>query len=450
MNAKLHTILSTCLILILTLYQCEASGSKGDATIIATPIGYSNIKGDDSVMDAVRHLKGAHEENVHIRKRADYFTVEVPYAILAGILVYLVTFVALLFLIPAITNPRWNFFKSAFMISNSQFHSSAITTEYSQADNLPLVDLVDKNEQTATHLADIYFPSIACGAILATTLFLALPEAILLIQRGTSSNAGEIEILPGTISRSGAAIMLGFILHLMMEALLPRPSVNMQSDESASIVSSTGANSEQKRLSFQHADLESLHDEDTNDEDDDCNLDEKSNLKDEKSEARVSSDEQRVHYHTNTHRIAILLINSTIHNIFDGFFIGAAFMTCSTATAVCITMITIYREMSSKAADYLFLIQCDLNPTILLIVASGAGLILGISIIIASNLTELTIGVFLAIASGVFLHMSAGICIPRVYSVVKNSRDRWYAIFFLVIGALPVGFTFLNHEHCDA
>ena len=125
-------------------------------------------------------------------------------------------------------------------------------------------------------------------------------------------------------------------------------------------------------------------------------------------------------------------------------------MTCSTATAVCITMITIYREMSSKAADYLFLIQCDLNPTILLIVASGAGLILGISIIIASNLTELTIGVFLAIASGVFLHMSAGICIPRVYSVVKNSRDRWYAIFFLVIGALPVGFTFLNHEHCDA
>ena len=128
-------------------------------------------------------------------------------------------------------------------------------------------------------------------------------------------------------------------------------------------------------------------------------------------------------------------------------------MTCSNAIAVCITLITIYNEITQQVADYFLLTKCagiSIPRALLLNFASSLSDVIGALLIISSNLGNVAIGVMLAFAAGVYLHISASDCLPRVYSVVKISRDRWYSVLFFMIGALPIGLTLLKHGHCEA
>jgi len=148
-----------------------------------------------------------------------------------------------------------------------------------------------------------------------------------------------------------------------------------------------------------------------------------------------------------------ILLGGATHNFFDGMFIGVAFMTCSNAIAVCITLITIYNEITQQVADYFLLTKCagiSIPRALLLNFASSLSDVIGALLIISSNLGNVAIGVMLAFAAGVYLHISASDCLPRVYSVVKLSRDRWYSVLFFMIGALPIGLTLLKHGHCEA
>lgn len=465
MTAKLHTVLSTILLLLtFTLTKCEPSGlgginatiGKGDVTIIASPTVNSKIRGGDvfDTMHAVRHLDGG-EQNIHIRTEPSSFTFKMPYSIVAAIIVYFASFVVFLLLRKVMLDEEWNFFKSAFLVVNTQLYSSTdpakqYTRIGSSSKNNKREE--DPKEQTTTLLADISVPSIACGAIMSTLLILVIPEAMLLVQRGTSSYEGEIEILPGTISRTGIAIMVGYVLNLVMEALFSRSTENISIDEGLSLSPSpsdldyNGVNDSLQKV---------IDEEEKTDEDGDSGAHEQE-LKIEKigsddktriDEDSIGTDEQRQNYR---HRLSIIiLISSAVHNIFDGIFIGAAFMTCSTATAVSITVITVYREISHKVKDYLLLTKCCLDRAAIFNFVSGSTIILGAVIFLVTDAGELTTGVFLAIASGVYLHISASECLPYVYSVVKNPRERIPALFLFVIGALPIAFTFLSHEHCD-
>ena len=245
MTAKLQTILSTILLLLAFLHcHCEATVSggidakigTGDATIVTSPIDRSIIRGNGGTMDDIRHLNGE-EVNVHKRKESPYFNVRVPYALIACIIIYFFTLVGLLLLIPFFVNERRNFCKSAFWVADNHLKNSAETTKQCMQFGSETIKIkADENteEQTATLLADISVPSVACGAIMATTLFLVIPESILQIQRGTSSNEGGIEILSGTISRFGAALMMGFMLHLVLGAMFPRSSRKIISGENES------------------------------------------------------------------------------------------------------------------------------------------------------------------------------------------------------------------------
>ena len=134
-----------------------------------------------------------------------------PYALVACIIVYSFTVVGLLLVIPFLMCKRWHFLKSVFWVADNHLQQSAETTKQcTEFGRSTIQSEVDDNakEQAAKLLADISVPSVACGAILATTLFLVIPESILQIQRATSSDEGEIEILSGTISRFGASLML--------------------------------------------------------------------------------------------------------------------------------------------------------------------------------------------------------------------------------------------------
>jgi len=237
MTAKIQTTLSAILILIaLVLNQNEAIAlgavddidRRLDATIIASPIGHANIRVNSVTVDVIRHLEEKNN-NTHRRKTKPFF-----YVLLASLIVNIVTFVSLLSLIPVLTNSNWSFFKSVFWVANDHIHAPIEVAKHDlNVGGGSLKNKVDKHaheQETATLLADIFIPSFACGVILATTLFLVIPEAILFIQRGTSSDKGEIEIMPGTIARFGAAIMTGYMLPLVLGALFPRSSEHICTD----------------------------------------------------------------------------------------------------------------------------------------------------------------------------------------------------------------------------
>ena len=66
------------------------------------------------------------------------------------------------------------------------------------------------------------------------------------------------------------------------------------------------------------------------------------------------------------------------------------------------------------------------------------------------GVSDLTIGVILSIASGVYLYIAASECVPRVNAVVKSNTDRLVTVLAFIVGAVPIGLTLLNHSHCEA
>eukprot|EP00555_Chaetoceros_dichaeta_P002268 CAMPEP_0198252406 /NCGR_PEP_ID=MMETSP1447-20131203/2919_1 /TAXON_ID=420782 /ORGANISM="Chaetoceros dichaeta, Strain CCMP1751" /LENGTH=442 /DNA_ID=CAMNT_0043937657 /DNA_START=25 /DNA_END=1353 /DNA_ORIENTATION=- len=441
MTFKLQTILSTIfLVLVFTVNQCEAtildravvSIGNEDATMDTSPIIYSRI-----MIDAARHLNDQ-EVNVHKHDESPYFNIRMPWCLLACLIVFFFTYAVFLFTIPSLRSDRWNCYKSAFWVANSHVQSSAPPTEEYE----PIIKSDGDEEQAtnATVPADILTPSIACGMILATNLFLVIPEAILLIQRGviSSNKEEEIEIATGAICRFGAAVMAGFIIHPATTKFLT-PTEDIELDKSAP--SPDSPSNAQKTL--EHAD-EINSDEEKNDDGDNSVIKEAS--------IDSSSDYNALQNSIHSRLWVAILAGDITNNIFEGLFIGSAFMTCSTAVAVCVTIITIYTQLSRKFADYFLLTKYAgmfSTQALLLIFASGLAIFIGVAIIIIMNPGQLAVGCYLAIASGVYFHISASECLPRINSVVISPRDRWLVIGFFLFGALPIGLTLFQHGHCD-
>lgn len=493
MTTKLQTILPVILLLItlvlrqsgvVALGAIDVTSRKLDATNIASPIGHANIRKNGGRANVVRYLEGG-EENNHRKKTQPFFHV-----LLATIVVNIVTLVGLLSLIPVLLSKRWSSFKSAFWVANKLVHEPNESTKLYWNVGKSIIDkndpmyAKDAKGQTKTLLSDLFVPSYVCGTILATTLFLVIPEAIVFIQRGTSSFKGEIEILPGTIARFGAAFMTGYMLPLFLGALFPRAPEYICSDEFMSSSDSTTM-AAHKSVPSKRVDEEAKCDEDgylgatdskdtsdestcNNGEINECSTLEEnptsssismgaSDFNDHPSDTKVSFENEGVKtpkpQKINSRMASDILIGAALHNFFDGMFIGAAFMTCSNATAVCLTIITIWNEITQQAADYFLLTKCagiSIPRALLLIFASSLSDVIGALVIVGANLGNMGIGILLAFAAGVYLHISASDCLPRVYAVVIGSRDRWNSLGFFVIGTLPIGLSLLKHGHCDA
>jgi len=631
MTTKLKTIFATILLLLaLICCQCESpalltvdlTNPKGDVTTPNTLslIGHSKI-------ERRRHLEEQEDGNVYTKTNKPKLAV-----LIAATSVIIVTIVILLSIIPVLMDTKRSCVKSMFWVANAHVHPPEVVNQY-----LPIVrstknhDVKTYEKQVASHLADIFVPSFACGVILATVLFLVIPEAILLIQRGTSSYDEGFEIVPGTISRFGAAFMTGYMLPLLLGALFPKSPELFYTEE---CVSSSDLRIKCVRKEVEHqvivADEEGPQDEglhrtvvtgeeqqdmgssrtttnnkfkmygkmpavferlskletvaflhqkfypspgqekstspkfskeepvidsisekeedstyeskftntisekeedstseikitntisekeegstseikitDTISEKEDVSASEikTTNIISDTSDLILATDEitnknevseeilidnPNLICHTSTngdyngtinndpisdasangdynaktkaqeiHSInfplaASILIGDVVVNFIDGMFIGVILMTCSTAAAVCIIIITIYKETSQKTADYFLLTKfagISIPRAVLLIFTSDLSVIVGALVITFACIGELAIGIFLAIASGVYFHISASECQPRVYSVVKVSRDRWFSLSFFIIGTLPVGLALLSRGHCNA
>jgi len=500
MTSKRQIKLSAILLVVtLLLTQCDAIAPKGynstaphdDVAMIVIPIDHARIRIKNVVVTTVdttiRHLDEEDEKKETIHKRSTNLFFPV---LLATALVNAISLVALLSLIPILTNSKWSCFKSVFWVANEHLqHITEINRQYSSS----IYNTVHENaiEQTAAHRTNIFVPAISCGAILATAVFLVIPQAIFFIQRGTSSDEdGEIEVLTGTIARFGAALLAGYMFPLVLGAFFPRPCEHVCTNEFVSSSSNVMAMDDQKRDVHQKIvggeekdDDEkrsngSLRTKDTFDESIDIGggLMQEGNTFDTKTNSSTKCGfldidiEGDIHvqnptkisyankydkmeiYNLSFRLVIVILFSDATYNFFHGIFIGVAFLTCSNATAVCVTIITIFNELSQQVADYFLLTKyarVSIPSALLLIFATSLATILGAMIIISAGLTELAIGVFLAFASGIYLHISASECLPRVYSVVKGSRDRLFALTFIMFGALPVGLSLLSHGQCD-
>ena len=68
----------------------------------------------------------------------------------------------------------------------------------------------------------------------------------------------------------------------------------------------------------------------------------------------------------------------------------------------------------------------------------------------ATNVSDLTLGFIFAISSGVYLHITLTEYAPRTQANVKSIQDRLLALLMFAVGAVPIGLTLFNYEHCEA
>ncbi|KAL7472821.1 hypothetical protein ACHAXS_013194 [Conticribra weissflogii] len=148
---------------------------------------------------------------------------------------------------------------------------------------------------------------------------------------------------------------------------------------------------------------------------------------------------------------ASILVGDAFHNFGDGVFIGAAFLSCSTAVSVSIVVATLFHEIAQELADFILLTQTAglpvLKATVLNFI-SGLSVMLGGVVVLAGDPSDSAIGIILAIAGGVYVNIAANETLPRIQKFTVNTKDKVTLIFSFIIGTVPIGLILLDHEHC--
>lgn len=246
----------------------------------------------------------------------------------------------------------------------------------------------------------LFVPSFACGALFATVLFLILPESITLITRAVGvehsdrrilegddndEHGGEIPV--GAIWRFGASVLGGFLLSPVMTLVFPHPS--KQDDTSGNTINYSIA--------------------------------------------------------------APILLGDFFHNFGDGVFIGIAFMLCDDGLAYTIAAVTVYHEIAQEIADFFLLTGfAGLSIVQALVVnfVSGLSVLLGGIFVLAMDVSDMTIGVILALSCGIYIYIACTESFPKARKNMITRSDFAIAIGSFLIGVIPIGLALINHSHC--
>jgi zinc transporter ZupT len=298
------------------------------------------------------------------------------------------------------------------------------------------------------HLLDIFIPSFASGALLSTSVFLVIPEALTLIQTHIliQEEANEAvdeehdehgaELSTETVWKFGASLLGGFLLPLFFDAVFSNKQDHYEGDHDQTIM---------KRDEEGAQDGDSHHD---------TNEDSEENHSHSKCQHSGSHAHSKVgNKNINISLVLSILIGDALHNFCDGVFVGVALSLCENATAYTMIAITLYHEIAQELADYFLLTRhAGLRPCVALPLnfCSGMSIMLGGIVVLSVPVSDMTIGVILSVASGVYIYIAACECLPRVNAVVRTSKDRVTTIAMFILGAVPIGLALLNHSHCEA
>ena len=290
---------------------------------------------------------------------------------------------------------------------------------------------------------DIFIPAFAAGALLSTILFLVLPESVHLLNdavlaagggdshddhrilegddahdehEGNDEHGSEIAV--GAIWRLGAAILGGFLLHLVMGAFFPHPN-----EPPADAVKVVNFNKED--LDEEKADQERSQD----------------------LTADSSTASNKIDYSL----CLAILIGDGFHNFCDGIFVGVAFMLCDRTTAWTIAFVTLYHEIAQEIADFFMLTRhggLTVKNALILNFVAGLSVVLGGILVLSIDVSDMTIGIILAMTCGVYIQIAATECMSRAQQHIVTNKDRAIALAAFTIGSVPIGLTLLGHEHC--
>jgi len=254
----------------------------------------------------------------------------------------------------------------------------------------------------------------AAGALLACAFFLLLFESTHLIATGYTS---EVD----TIWRWGSMILAGFLLPAVIQLVSHEVGVLIGRDKKCEeCIQPDGEN---PAGVVDAADVE---------------------VKVETSAAGEMAVRSRL--------IGGVLIGDFFHNLCDGIFIGLAFTGCGDNFGWTVALGTVIHEVSQELADYVILTGCvaKLRPVIALVCnfISGLSVILGVVIALSSEVGNESNGLLLAFGGGVYLHLAATECMPRLYNSELSRRVRAISLLMFVVGAVAIGLILLDHEHC--
>jgi zinc transporter ZupT len=338
--------------------------------------------------------------------------------------------------------------------------------------------------QTVAHLQSFLVPAFAAGALGATTVFLLIPEALLLLQAGTAEgHAEESHAAEGnsTVEEEGheghdhllflrrfleehaeeehaeeeenssymwmfgVAVLAGFLLPVLISTFFP--SVDPAECE---VCAATAQ--EQDKL----AGIDEIEEEEDN------NSYPKSNMEtvDMNCEEGVCGHSPSDHNapKTPTHGVrnwslvASISVGDALHNFTDGVFLGNAFLLCGRSVAYTMVATTIYHELAQEISDLgLLTNHCGLPLWLALVINffTGSSTLIGALLVLSLDISEKATGIFLAMSAGVYVNIFACECMPRVQEQLKSpSRTLQFLVSF-ALGAVPIGLVLLNHGHCE-
>jgi zinc transporter ZupT len=150
--------------------------------------------------------------------------------------------------------------------------------------------------------------------------------------------------------------------------------------------------------------------------------------------------------------ISSVLIGDFMHNLCDGFFVGAAFKGCGSSFAWTVTWSTVAHEIAQELGDYLVLTgsECRISPAIALVFnfLSGTGMLWGTLIVLGTDVSDYDIGMMLSFGGGVYLNIAFIECMARFQTAKVSGKVRLFGVFMFCVGATAIGLVLLKHEHC--
>jgi len=393
------------------------------------------------------------EEEIYYRKtNRPLFEV-----LLVAVSVSFFTLVGMLFVVPHIsTRTEWHWSNSIFWLPTMLCKDDGRgTLDTSRDSSEQQEDLSDERQKRKQLLFDLFVPSVACGVTLATVVFLITPESILLIQHAQKNSSltdgkASPEGFSNPVARYATLLILGYMLPQLLSGLFPRlyeyggiyDNVNKEENLAES----------QEGTYFTFTCFQMFW----------CNLHhsfsfhnvflEKSRFEDnvmDKSSTFTSDSRQSKHA---TYQIWNIIPRDAAINFFHGIFMGTAFMTCSNAMAVCVTIIVGFQRVTHEGVTYILLTEYVglwFSNALLFNVYTGLVCILGSMVILYGGFYGSCVGMVLAFGGGYFLHTATHFYMMRIYSLVKlNLRHKVYAMLFFLIGAAAVGLATIGPKTC--
>ena len=147
------------------------------------------------------------------------------------------------------------------------------------------------------------------------------------------------------------------------------------------------------------------------------------------------------HEHTST-PVPLLMIGDTLHNLLDGFAIGAAFLVNHT-TGIVTTLAIAAHEIPQEIGDFGLMLHFGYSKkrTLGLNALSALAATFGALFIYALGSTfSLPVGILLALIAGMFIYISASDLMPLIHQDAKKKQTAMPLLLFLV-GIVLIGLT---------